>query len=108
MFGAVLDAIADRIAARIGSRIERERFDSRNLPPRTSRRRFSEVCRTGRVADARREGRDWTCSREAWEAARGRKPTPPIAKPTAPTPLDEQADRLLARSGLRIAGGSRR
>lgn len=103
----LLDAIADRLAARIASRDQRETYSSRELPPRCSRRRFAEVCRTGRVADAEREGRDWTCSRAAWQSARARKPAPRIVEPTTPTPLTEQADRLLARAGLRVVGGRR-
>ena len=106
LLGVLLDALADRIAARIGSCGEREHYDSRNLPPRCTRRRFAEVCRSGRVADARREGRDWACSRAAWEAARSRKPMPRAAAlPQAPTSLEARADTLLARSGLRVVGG---
>ena len=104
LLGALLDAIADRIAVRITTSAERERYDSRNLPPRCSRRRFAEVCRSGRVADARREGRDWVCAVEAWEAARSRKPISRHVGATERTPLSERADRLLARAGLRIVG----
>lgn len=104
LLSAVLDLLADRIAARIATAPDRERYDSRNLPPRCARRRFAEVCRSGRVNDARREGRDWTCSREAWEAARSRKPRMSATHPAAPTSLDATADRLLARSGLRVVG----
>jgi hypothetical protein len=103
VLAVLLDALADRIAARITTGPERERYDSRNLPPRCSRRRFAEICRAGQVLDARREGRDWTCSRQAWEAARSRKPTERTAPP-APTSLDARADALLARSGLRVVG----
>jgi hypothetical protein len=107
LLGAVLDALADRIAARIDSTRERETYDSRKLPPRTSRRRFAEVCRSGRVLDARREGRDWTCSRAAWEAARARRPAPAASSATAKT-LDEAADRLLGRAGLHVVRGGGR
>lgn len=48
-------------------------YSSGCLPPRTSRRRFAEVCRSGRVVGARREGRDWICLREEWHQARSRK-----------------------------------
>lgn len=109
LMGAVLDALADRIAARIVSPHVRETYDSRNLPPRTTRRRFAEVCRSGRVADARREGRDWTCSRQGWDAARRRAPTVPATATSPATPdarsLTARADALLARTGLRIVAG---
>jgi hypothetical protein len=102
LLGVLLDALADRLVARMTTAAERDHYDSRNLPSRTTRRRFAERCRSGRVLDARRDGRDWVCSRAAWEASRTRTPRASIERPTTPTPLDEQADRLLARSGLRI------
>jgi hypothetical protein len=99
-----LDALADRIAERIVAVRERERYDSLNLPPHTTRRRFAEVCRSGRVDDARRAGRAWECSRVAWEEARTRRPnsSPPAPQRKA---LDAQADELLGRAGLRIVRG---
>jgi hypothetical protein len=105
----VLDALADRLAARITAAPDRERYSSHSLPPCCSRRRFAEVCRSGRVADARREGRDWICSRASWEAAR-RRPAAVATPERLPGsgPLVDQADRLLARSGLRVVGGRRR
>lgn len=109
LVGALLDALADRIAARITTTAGGETYDSRHLPPRTTRRRYAEVCRSGRVADARREGRDWTCSRAAWEAAR-RRPHPTPVTSTTPVegaPLAARADALLSRAGLRIARGAR-
>jgi hypothetical protein len=102
LLSLILDALADRIAARIGSTREREAYSSCDLPPRTSRRRFAEVCRSGRVADARREGRNWSCSRGAWEAARARRAFPRAANNLAPSSLSERADALLARAGLRV------
>ena len=109
---ALLDMLADRIAARIVTAPERETYDSRNLPPRTSRRRFAEILRSGRVLDARREGRDWTCSRAAWEAARRRTPTLTLTPATTsarlePRSLDTRAAELLGRAGLRVVRGSR-
>jgi hypothetical protein len=105
ILGSLLDDLADRIAVRINTRAEREAYDSRRLPPRCSRRRFAEVCRSGRVADARCEGRDWTCSRAAWEAARSRRPALAItstATPSEPRSLEARADALLAKAGLRV------
>jgi hypothetical protein len=110
VLGALLDDLADRIAVRINTRAEREAYDSRHLPPRCSRRRFAEVCRSGRIADVRREGRDWTCSRDAWEAARSRRPAPaiaPTATPREPRSLEARADALLAKARLRVVNGTR-
>ena len=99
----LLDALADRIALRIRSQRERETYSSQDLPPRCSRRRFRELCKSGRVVGAMRDGRSWTCTREAWESARRhapRKTAAPIA-----AKLNDRADALLASSGLRIVGG---
>jgi hypothetical protein len=104
LLGALLDAVADRIARRIATAPERERYSSRELPPRTTRRRFAEVCRSGRVLDARRIGHEWECSRAGWEAARARRPTKPPAAPDR-RPLAARADALLTRAGLRVVGG---
>lgn len=51
---AVLDELADRIAGRILAVRERETYSSGALPPRVSRRRFVEVCRSGCVANSER------------------------------------------------------
>jgi len=106
VLAVLLDALADRIAARIGVRAERDTYSSRDLPPRCSRRRFAELCRSGRVADARREGREWMCSRDAWLDARAHRSSPsPAEAPTRiPPTIDAQANALLARAGLRVVG----
>jgi hypothetical protein len=106
VLGLLLDALADRIAERIGNTREREHYDSRNLPPRTSRRQFAKVCRSGRVAEARRIGRDWECSRAAWESARAQRPAAPT-RMVDHRPLDARADELLSRAGLRLVRGAR-
>jgi hypothetical protein len=82
-------------------------YDSKHLPPRTSRRRFAEICRSGRVKGATLDGRIWVCPREAWHAARTRKvqhaaPAMPAASPS----LLARADALLERSGLRLVASS--
>lgn len=76
-------------------------YDSAHLPPRTSRRRFAEICRSGQVDGATLEGRVWVCSREAWHAARGRRKE--AAAPSNPslTP-EESVDALLSRRGFRL------
>ena len=107
LLDGLLDALADRIAARMASPPGRQGYSSRELPPRTTRRRFAEVCRSGRVADARRDGGCWECSRAAWELARRRAPTTAhSAEPREHAVLD-RADRLLARAGLRVVPGAR-
>jgi hypothetical protein len=99
---ALAAELAPRVAALLGRAILPETYSSRALPARCSRRRFAEVCRSGRVEGAYRDGRDWVCSRAAWEAARAGRPT------ASRTPsLDARADALLARSGLRVVGGRR-
>jgi hypothetical protein len=105
LLAVVLDALADRIAVRIGVVREPDVYDSRNLPPRCTRRRFVELCRAGRVAGAWREGVNWCCSREAWEAARVTRKQAAAPRPVAP--LEAQADRLLTRAGLRVVGRAR-
>jgi hypothetical protein len=105
---ALLDELADRLATRILSTSRHETYSSRDLPPRCSRRRFAELCRSGRVVGARREGREWVCAREAWEAERTRAYAPVVTKTTVKaTSLDAKADALLARAGLRVVKGAR-
>jgi hypothetical protein len=98
---ALVDWFADRIAARISNR-EPATYSSRDLPPRYSRRRFAEVCRSGRVADAKRDGRDWVCSYDAWQAAWGH----PVSRKQT-TSLEMRATDLLTRAGVRVKGWPR-
>jgi hypothetical protein len=104
----LLDALADRIAMRLTTRPP-ETYSSRDLPPRCSRRRFAEISRSGRIDGASREGRDWICTRAAWEAARSRKANgaAPVAVPIEPPSLSARADELLKRAGLRVVRGVR-
>jgi hypothetical protein len=102
--GAILDVLAAKLAERLDRGPDREEYSSRDLPPRTSRRRFAEICRSGVVADARRIGRDWVCSRRAWEASRARRAPTAVA---TTQPLDSSVDELLSRAGLRLVGGER-
>jgi hypothetical protein len=104
-----LDVILDTLAAKLAERLdltrEREVYTSDRLPPDCrTRRRFAEICRSGAVVGARREGRCWICSRQAWERARARRPPAPA---TTTARIDDDADRLLSRSGLRVIGGDR-
>jgi hypothetical protein len=98
-----IDTLAARIAELVADRLAaggpRDMYDSLHLPPRVSRRRFAEVCRSGRVADALRDGRNWTCTRRAWEAARKARAD---CGDGVTTSLDAKADALLTRAGLRV------
>ncbi len=66
------------------------------LPPGSRQRIFAERCRS--IPAARREGRGWVVSAEAWEAARS-------ARPVAP-PADDP-ETLLAGAGVRLRRGAR-
>jgi hypothetical protein len=95
------EALADLARERERAPDQEAAYDSMNLPPRTSRRRFAELCRSGCVPGAHREGRAWICSRDAWHASRIRG----APKNRAPNPLPslaERADALLRRGGLRL------
>ena len=76
-------------------------YDSTRPPPRTSRRRFAELCRSNRIPGAHQEGKVWVCPREAWHATRSRRREG--AEPSKPPMAAEQSvDALLARQGLRL------
>jgi hypothetical protein len=63
-------------------------YSSQHLPPDIpSRRRFHEICRT--VPGARKQGRAWTVSRDAWEKAR------------AASQPDAAVDAIIAGAGFR-------
>jgi hypothetical protein len=82
---------------------DRDVYDSAHAPPNTTRRRFAELCRSGRIAGAYREGRTWVCARAAWHAARARKPRARDLTGSPPSLVD-RADELLRRRGLRMLG----
>jgi hypothetical protein len=106
--GAILDVLADRLRA-FETHDEPETYSSHDLPPRTTRRRFAELCRANRVEGAHQEGRLWVCSRQAWHASRSRpvRPPPPTVVAQSERQLVERADELLRRKGLRVVGGVR-
>ena len=52
-------------------------YSTISLPPGVTRRVFIEACRGGLVQNACKDGRSWTCTRDAWHRARGRKVAPP-------------------------------
>lgn len=95
------DALAELADERGGAGARDAAYDSQHLPPRTSRRRFAELCRSGQVPGAYRDGRDWVCPNEAWHSSRARAPR---AKPVVGSTgsLAQRADDLLRRRGLKI------
>lgn len=77
-------------------------FSRVDLPPRTSARVFREVCASGRVAGATKDGRSWRCSRDAWFAARRTTPAPRLRLAEhLPLSEAEAAQRDLEAAGLR-------
>jgi|HubBroStandDraft_1064217.scaffolds.fasta_scaffold00816_13 hypothetical protein len=104
-FGAFLDAVADRVAVRLALGARPQAFDSEHLPPRTTRRRFIEMCRSGRVPGAWREGRLWVCTCSDWETTRTPRPIS-VASPLPNDPISAKADALLARARLRVVKGA--
>ncbi len=72
-------------------------YTSHALPPGVSRRTFRQLCRSGHVHGARREGKVWRCSRDAWTAARAKAP-PPTAT------LAANDDEAIVRRALDAAG----
>ncbi len=59
-------------------------------------RTHNEACRSGRVEGARKEGRQWFCSREAWHRSRGKAPPPKLRLvPTEPD-VDALTEKALA------------
>src|SRR5262249_41069657 len=98
---------AIRIVARLNQPARSDIYSSRLLPPRCTRRRFAELCRSGRVVGARREGRDWVCFREAWDDERARPPVGVTRTPSNLTDAEAKADALLTRCGLRVVRGAR-
>jgi len=112
--GAVITAWVRDIARSEVERMEAARtegfYRSDNaLPTGTTRRTFVEMCRSGRIPDATKEGRAWVCPRGSWHSARlQRVIQSPIAKPAqiAPAEDDEQlADRLIQQAGFRKSRG---
>jgi hypothetical protein len=95
------EALSELAAESERAPASKDAYDSAHLPPRTSRRRFAEICRSGCVSDAVRDGRAWVCSRAAWHSARERKVAVVESLPSAPN-LVKRADELLERSGLRL------
>jgi hypothetical protein len=72
-------------------------FTSQALPPHTSRRAFNEKCRSGHVRGARKLGRVWSCTRDAWLAPA--KPAVPRLRLVRSEPTDEELADLALRGG---------
>lgn len=104
---ALIPRLLPLVVAQLGAPVA-DQYTSTSPPPRTTRRRFREVCASGIVEGARKEGMSWACSRTAWHQARSRRsePRPPVVA-AIDASMTAQVDRLLARAGLRIVGGTR-
>jgi hypothetical protein len=76
-------------------------YDSTRLPPRTSRRRFAELCRSNRIPGVHQEGKVWVCPREAWHATRSRR-RESVAASKPPVTPEQSVHALLSRQGLRL------
>jgi hypothetical protein len=61
-------AIGEAALAAAGEIAPAPTYTTERLPDGVSRRRFNEVCRS--IEGATKEGRHWTCAREAWHRAR--------------------------------------
>jgi hypothetical protein len=86
-----------------------EQFTSRGpLPPGVSSRTFRDVCRSGAVVGAVKDGKVWTCDRASWFAARGRRPTPAPLRIVESAPTDEErADAMIKAAGFRLTKAAR-
>src|SRR5579883_1879138 len=80
---------------------DNDTYDSTRRPPRTSRRRFAELCGSSRIVGAHQQGKIWVCQREAWHAARARR-TEGAARSSASLAPEQSVDALLSRRGLRL------
>lgn len=77
-------------------------YTSEDRPHRVSRRAFRERCRAGVVVGARREGKLWICSREAWHASRASAPSNPGHH--VPRLLATSTDEAIAAAAIANAG----
>ncbi len=93
----VLDAIEEPRVA------ESETYDSRSLPPRTTRRTFHEACRT--LPGAVKEGRVWRIRKDEWHGARARRSVAPALRLVESAKCDEErADDMIRAAGYRLGG----
>ena len=99
---AIVRAIVrDELARAFGSATS-SAYTSSDLPRGVSRRSFRERCRSGTAPGARREGKLWICSREAWHASRA-TPAPALRLVSAQVATDDGAiaARAIEAAGLR-------
>ena len=96
---ALVALIDERVEAKLASLgVAATTYGRGNLPPGVTLRTFDRWCRT-RVVDAERDGAGWTCTVEAWRAARSKGPAPS----TKATPANDHVDvdGMLRSAGLR-------
>lgn len=106
-----LHAFADRIADEFDALRAQPGVEFRTKGPRApgiSRKLHNDVCRSGVVSGAHRDGREWVCSRESWFTARRTKA--PVTAVTAPandaTPVID-VDAMIRSAGYRFTRGER-
>lgn len=98
---ALVALIDQRVEAKLASLgVAATTYGRANLPPGVTLRTFNRWCRTGRVANAQRDGAGWTCGVEAWRAARSKGPAPRATKAT-PANDHVNVNGMLAAAGLR-------
>ena len=97
---AIRRIVREEIAAVLRTHRSGE-YSSEALPPLTSRRSFHEVCRSGGINGARKEGRHWWCPREEWHRARLEKLPTSRTAPSREKTLEELADEAILAAGFR-------
>jgi hypothetical protein len=79
-------------------------FTSDALPPSIrTRKAFAQICSSGLIAGAVQDGPrgPWRCSRDAWHAARSRRPATTLRLVRDELTIEELADAAIAIRGAR-------
>ena len=74
LLAALRPILADIVREVVASGVGDGYYSTTNPAPGTSARTHNEVCRSGAVAGAVKDGRSWRCRREDWLRARSRRP----------------------------------
>ena len=101
----VAERVAERVAASFAAAHGTEYTSAGPLPPGISRARFCRVVK--QIPGAKKDGKILSVAKSAWDAHRAR----PVVVAAQASPVDVEADELLAgaglRASLRIVGGTR-